>query len=299
VSLLAIRSVAQDETPIFHTGTNLVPLHVSVLDKNGKLVTNLPQSAFHVFEDKVEQPLKVFRREDVPVSMGILIDNSGSMRDKHSKVAAAALALVKASNPDDEVFIVTFNDEAMLEQDFTNDIKKLEASLVRIDSHGGTAMRTAISASLDHLKMYGKKDKKVLVVVTDGNDNSSGDDPSQEQMIRKVQSADNVLVYSIGLLDEEEPREAKAAQRALKQLAEASGGFAYFPKDLAEVENITPVIAKEIRNQYTLAYTPLNPSLDGSFRSIRVEVKGYGQVRAKNGYYAKPPVAAKESFTKE
>ena len=127
--LAAVAVQAQDEAPTFRTGIKEVTLHVSVLDKSGKLVTNIPRSAFKIYEDNVEQPIKVFRREDVPVSMGILVDNSGSMNDKRSRVAAAALALVKASNPDDEVFIVNFNDDPYLDQSFTHDAKKLEEAL--------------------------------------------------------------------------------------------------------------------------------------------------------------------------
>lgn len=287
--LMAVAVLAQDETPVFHTEIKEVTLHVSVLDKSGKLITNIPKSAFKVYEDNVEQPIKVFQREDVPVSMGILVDNSGSMNDKRPRVAAAALALVKASNPDDEVFIVNFNDDPYLDQSFTHDNKKLEEALTRIDARGGTAMRNAISGAIDYMKTDAKLDKKVIVVVTDGNDNASGE-TTLEQLLRKVRDS-GVLVYSIGLLSEEEPREARAAKRALNALAEASGGFAYYPKDLPEVEKLTPEIAHEIRNQYTIVYSPLNDNLDGSFRKIKVELSGQyrgATVRAKNGYYANP-----------
>jgi Ca-activated chloride channel family protein len=275
----------EDESPTFRADTNLVVLHAAVFDKSGKLQINIPQAAFHVMENGIEQPLKLFRREDVPVSMGIIIDNSGSMRDKRSKVAAASMALVKASNQQDEEFIVNFNDDAYLDCPFTSDNKKLEEALEKIDSKGGTAMRDAISMSIDYLKDSGKKDKKVLLVVTDGNDNTSNE--SLEQLVRKARQSE-VLVYCIGLLSEEEPREAKKAKRALKALAEASGGMDYYPKDLAEVDRITPQVAHEIRNQYILGYLPTNPNLDGTFRKISVMVKGYGNptVRTRNGYYA-------------
>jgi VWFA-related protein len=209
------------------------------------------------------------------------------MNDKRSRVAAAALALVKASNPDDEVFIVNFNDDPYLDQSFTHDNKKLEEALSRIDARGGTAMRNAISGALDYMKTDAKLDKKVIVVVTDGNDNSSSE-TTLEQLLRKVRDS-GVLVYSIGLLSEEEPREARAAKRALNSLAETSAGFTYYPKDLTEVEKITPEIAHEIRNQYTIVYSPLNENLDGSFRKIKVELAGQykgATIRAKNGYYA-------------
>jgi len=286
-----------DETPIFTSDTRLVVVHASVLDRNGKLVTTLPESAFKVLENNVEQTIKLFRREDIPVSMGIIIDNSGSMRDKRAKVAAASLDLVKASNPQDEVFIVNFNDDAYLDQPFTNDIKKLENALDRIDSKGGTAMRDAISMSIDYVKDKGKKDKKVLIVVTDGNDNTSN--IGLEELVRKAQQSD-VLIYSIGILSEEEPREARKAKRALHDLGIASGGLDYYPKDLAEVDKITPEVAHEIRNQYTLAYTPTNTALDGTFRKITVNVNAPGrlQVRTRNGYYASTGNSASGSGNK-
>jgi VWFA-related protein len=211
------------------------------------------------------------------------------MREKRTRVSAAAIALVKASNPGDEEFIVDFNDDIWFDQPFTSDITKLQAALQKINPRGGTAMRNAINQSIDYLKTDAHLDKKVLVVVTDGNDNSSAE-ITLDQLVRKVQGTD-ILIYSIGLLNEEEPSEAKNAQKALKALAEASGGYAYYPKDLAEVESITPQIAHEIRNQYTLGYTPLNLNMDGKFRTLRVEVKGFGKVRAKNGYYARAATA--------
>jgi Ca-activated chloride channel homolog len=297
-SLLAAQTPppAPDQTANFTLDTKLVALYVSVIDKNGKMVTNLQQSAFKVFEDNVEQPLKIFNREDVPVSMGIIIDNSGSMREKRPKVAAAALELVKESNPQDEVFIVDFNDVAYLDAPFTNNIKKLEQVLDKIDTRGGTAMRDAISMSIDYAKESGKKNKKVLLVITDGNDNTSNE--TLEQLERKARQSE-VLIYCIGLLNDEEPREARAAKRALNDLATASGGLSYYPKSLSEVETITPQIAHEIRNQYILAYSPTNQVLDGKFRAIRVTVKAPGNptVRTRNGYFATaaPAPKAKQS----
>jgi Ca-activated chloride channel homolog len=278
---------ADEDVAVFRADTRLVLVHASVLDRNGKLVTNLPESAFKVSENGVEQQIKIFRREDIPVSMGIIIDNSGSMRDKAAKVAAAALDLIKASNPQDEVFVVNFNDDAYLDQAFTNDLKKLEEALSRYQTKGGTAMRDAISMSMDYVKDKARKDKKVLVVVTDGNDNTSS--ANLEDLVRKAQQS-GVLIYSIGILSEEEPREARRAKRALHDLALASGGLDYYPKDLEEVDRIVPEVAREIRNQYTIAYTPSNEALDGTFRKIAVTVNAPGRpsVRTRNGYYATP-----------
>jgi Ca-activated chloride channel family protein len=287
LSLAQAPPVTQDDLPLYRSDARLVLLHASVVDKNGRLVTNIPQSAFKIFEDGVEQTLRLFRREDVPVSMGIIVDNSGSMTSKRTKVAAAALEMVKQSNPDDEVFIVNFNDDAHFDQPLTNDIKKLESALARMEARGGTAMRDALSKSINYVKKNGKKDKKVLVVITDGNDNSS--DISLDQVLRQAQSSD-VLIYSIGLLNEEEAREARSAKKALKALADASGGLDYYPKSLSDVQEITPRVAHEIRNQYILGYTSSNQALDGSFRQVKVTVTGFGRptVRTRNGYYATP-----------
>jgi VWFA-related protein len=288
---------AQEDTgTVFRSDTRLVVLPTTVVDKNGHLVTTLPREAFTVLENGVQQQIKQFKREDVPVSMGLIIDNSGSMRDKRAKVEAAALALVKASNPDDEVFIVNFNDEAFLDnphgKDFTSDIQEMEDALTRIDSRGGTAMRDAIRMSIDHVKEKAHKDKKVLVVVTDGNDNSSV--VSLEDLVKAAQQSE-VLIYTVGLLTDEERREAKRAQKAMEALAEATGGETFFPRDVSEVERIANQVAHDIRNQYTIAYTPLNQAMDGSFRQIKVAVKAAGNptVRARSGYYATPDQGAR------
>jgi VWFA-related protein len=293
----APKPLSQDDTgTIFRTDTRLVVLPTTVMDKNGHLVTNLPKEAFTVFENGVQQEIKQFKREDVPVSMGLIVDNSGSMRDKRAKVEAAALALVKASNPEDEVFIVNFNDEAFLDnphgKDFTSDVKEMEDALTRIDSRGGTAMRDAIRMSIDHVKEKAHKDKKVLVVVTDGNDNSSV--VGLEDLVKAAQQSE-VLIYAVGLLTDEERREAKRAEKALEALAEATGGETFFPRDVSEVERIANQVAHDIRNQYTIAYTPSNQAMDGSFRQIKVTVKAPGNptVHARSGYYATPDQGAR------
>jgi len=276
-----------DQPAVIRVDTRLVVLPVTVVDKSGHLVTNLPVTAFQVFENGVQQHIKVFKREDVPVSMGLIVDNSGSMRDKRAKVEAAALALVKESNPQDEVFIVNFNDEAFLDMPFTNDLKRLQDGLAHIDSRGGTAMRDAIRMSIDYEKEKAKKDKKVLVVVTDGNDNSSL--ISLENLVKASQDS-GVLIYTVGLLSEEERREAKRAKRALEALAEATGGEVYFPKELSDVGRVADQVAHDIRNQYTLGYSPTDVALDGSYRQIKVTASAPNRpvVRTRSGYYATP-----------
>src|SRR5262245_16533523 len=286
----------QKEGPaIFTSDTRLVVCHTTVVDKSGHLVTNLTKDAFTVLEDGKPQEIKIFRRKDIPVSLGLIIDNSGSMRDKRAKVEAANLALVKESNREDEVFVVNFNDEAFLDlphnKDFTNNIKELEEALTRVDSRGGTAMRDALRMSIDHLKEKAHKDKKALVIVTDGNDNSSV--ISLESLVRAAQQSE-VLVYGVGLLGDEERREAQRAQRALKSLAEATGGEVFFPKELAEVDKIAHQVARDIRNQYTIEYTPSNTAMDGEYRKIEVRVNAPGnlKVRTRSGYYATQSQAA-------
>ncbi len=281
----AAQSTAEGETPVFRSDTRLVVLHTTVVDRKGNRITDLSQSAFKVFENGVEQPLKIFRREDIPISLGLIIDNSGSMRNKRGKVESAAVKLVKASKRNDEVFVVNFNDEAFLDQDFTNKISLLEQALARIDSRGGTAMRDAVRMSIDHLKQGAKRDKKVLLVVTDGEDNNSA--TTLENVVRAAQQSE-VLIYAIGLLSEEEKRDARRAKRALDAIVSATGGQAYYPKDASEVDSIAEQVAREIRSQYVLAYSPTNPELDGSYRQIKVTVKAPGNptARTRSGYYA-------------
>src|ERR1700734_2906984 len=202
---LAAALLAAQDDPIFRADTRLVLLPISVSDRAGNLVPDLPQKAFKVFENGAEQPIKIFKREDVPISLGIIIDNSGSMREKRQKVETASLDLVRASNPQDEVFTVNFNDDPFLDVPQTSDIKKMEEGIARIDSRGGTAMREAIDSSITYLKKEGHRQKKVLLVITDGNDNAST--ISLEKLVSRAQQ-NEVLVYSIGLLNEEERREA-------------------------------------------------------------------------------------------
>lgn len=281
-ALAAIPAAAQ-----FSADTRLVVLHASVTDHKGKLITDLNQDAFRVFENGQQQRVKLFRREDIPVSLGIIIDDSGSMSNKRARVEAASLSLVRNSNPEDEVFVVNFNDEAFLDVPFTNDIHKMEQGLARIDSRGGTAMRDAISMSIDYMNKNARKDKKVLLVITDGNDNAST--VNLEHVVSKANQSDT-LIYAIGLFSEEEKREAAKARTALKLMTTETGGLAFYPKDVSGVQQIAVDIAHDIRNQYTIAYEPQLQALDGSYRQIKVTVDAPGKptVRTRNGYYATP-----------
>jgi Ca-activated chloride channel homolog len=276
---------------------NLVVLHASVLDKRGRFIDGLRGDDFRVSEDGVSQKLSVFSHADIPVTLGIVIDDSGSMREKRRAVNASALTFVKTSNPQDQVFVVNFNDVYYLDTpgDFANNIEDLKAALDKIDSRGGTALYDAVYASLDHLKL-GNRDKKVVLVITDGEDNASR--YSFEELLRYAQKS-NAVIYTIGLLGSEEPgglfkihgAGPHRAQKILQKLAEATGGDAFFPKSLDEVESTCQGIAHDIRNQYTLAYYPTNAKKDGTFRTVHVEAFLPGSrtklvVRTRPGYYA-------------
>jgi VWFA-related protein len=270
---------------VFRKEVDEVTLHATVVDDKNHLVTDLDRNSFTVYEDGQPQKITAFRREDIPVAMGIVIDNSGSMRDKRQAVNAAAINFVKSSNPQDRVFIVNFNEDFFLDQDYTASIPKLKDALERIEARGGTALYDAVVASSDHLKKPGLLEKKVLLVVTDGEDNASRE--SLEQAIRRLQEENGPTVYTIGLLGEEH---SKRARRALRQMAEESGGIAFFPQGLGEVDAITQQIAHDIRNQYTIGYKPSKPQSEGGFRTVKVDAnaKGYKklQVRTRSGYYA-------------
>jgi Ca-activated chloride channel homolog len=275
----------------FRRDVDEVVLNATVVDGDNHLVNDLKQDDFHVFEDGTPQTIAAFQHQDIPVSMGILVDNSGSMRDKRAAVNTAALDLVKASNPQDEAFIVNFSDEAFIDQDFTSDLNKLRDGLAHIDSKGGTALYDAVVASADQLAKNAKRPKQVLVIVTDGEDNASS--LNLEQTIRRIQDLEGPVVYSIGLLfgDEGGGREARRAKRALQMLSNETGGIAYFPHSLAEVDQICAEVAHDIRNQYTIGYHSTKPASQGGYRLINVQASApkHGKliVRTKRGYYPK------------
>jgi VWFA-related protein len=271
-----------------------VRLNASVIDGNGEPVEDLPRDAFRVYEDGVPQTIIGFRHEDVPVSLGILIDSSGSMYDKRAAVDAASLDLVRLSNPQDEAFLVDFSSEAYIDQDFTNDINKLQQGLAYIKSSGGTALYDAVIASADYLSKNAKRSKQVLLIVTDGDDNASS--ATLEQTIRRVQDLDGPAIYCIGLLFGEDVShsEARHSREVLTELATQTGGIAYFPKSLKEVDGITREVAQDIRSQYTIEYRSTKSPELGGYRTIHVEAKQKGyhglQVRTRSGYF--PKVAA-------
>jgi len=273
-----------------------VRLNATAIDGSGRAIQTLDKDAFHVYEDGVPQTIASFRHEDLPVSLGILIDSSGSMYDKRAAVEQASLDLVKLSNKEDEAFVVDFSWEAFIDQDFTSDINKLQQGLGYIKSSGGTAMYDALVASADYLSKNAKRPKQVLLVVTDGEDNASS--ASIEQAIRRIQDLDGPTIYCVGLLfgDDTDKREARHAKRVLETLSEQTGGVAYFPRSIKEVDAIAAQVAQDIRTQYTISYHSTKDPKLGGYRQVHVEAKekGFGrlQVRTRTGYYPRVSSAA-------
>jgi VWFA-related protein len=273
---------------VLHTDVDEVVLNASVLE-NDRLVLDLKKENFEILEDGVRQNLLSFQHTDLPVSIALVVDNSGSMSRKRPAVNKSALDLIQASNPEDEAFVVNFSDEAFIDQEFTSDVNKLRDGLSHIESRGGTALYDAVVASADKLAEDAKRPKQVLILITDGEDNAST--LNLEQTIRRVQQLSGPTIYSIGLLfgDEMGHTEERHAHRALEMLSTETGGIAYFPKSIEQVDQIAAEVARDIRNQYTLGYHSTKPMSQPGFRRIQViaTAKGKGKltVRTRTGYF--------------
>jgi Ca-activated chloride channel homolog len=274
-----------------------VVLAANVIDDHNRLISGLSKDDFHVFEDGKPQAITSIQEQDVPVSIGLLVDNSGSMRTKRQAVNEAALDMVRASNRDDETFVVNFADEAYIDQDFTGDLNKLHEGLSHIDSKGGTALYDAVIASADYMAKNAKKAKEVLLIITDGEDNASG--TNLEETVRRIQDLQGPVVYSIGLLFDDMGgggRESHRARRALQLLSDETGGLAFFPKNLGQVDEIAAEVARDIRNQYTISYHSSKPASLGGYRAVHVDAKakGYNKltVRTRPGYFPHSDTAA-------
>jgi Ca-activated chloride channel family protein len=273
---------------------NLVVLHATVQDHKGVLVSGLDQDSFQVYEDGTLQQIKYFSHDDVPVTVGLVIDNSGSMGRKRAEVISAALAFARSSNPQDQIFVVNFNEHVRfalpVDTPFTDQVSELEVALSRINTHGQTALYDAVAAALEHLTKGGR-DKRVLIVISDGGDNAS--QHNLAQIMALAQHAD-AIIYTIGLFDDaDEDRNP----HVLKQLAQDTGGDVFLPQSLKEAIPICKRIARDIRNQYTIAYVPANKKQDGAYRVIQVKASASGrgqlQVRTRAGYRA--PLAPQPS----
>jgi len=282
----------QGQGYVLRTDVEEVVLNCTVLE-GSRLVENLKKENFQVSEDGVNQTIISFQHTDLPVSIGLVIDNSGSMYKKRPSVNKSALDLIAASNPQDEAFVVNFSDEAFIDQEFTSDLNKLRDGLSHIDSRGGTALYDAVVASADKLVADAKRPKQVLVLITDGEDNAST--LLSEQTIRRVQDLSGPVIYSIGLLfgDEMTRSEVRHARRALELLSTETGGLAFFPKSMEDVDQIAAEVARDIRSQYTIGYHSTKPTSIPGFRRVQVtaEAKGMGKldVRTRTGYFPVGP----------
>ena len=274
----------------FQVDSTLVVLHVTVTDHKGRFIRELPESDFHVFEDGVEQKIAVFRREESPVAVGLVVDNSGSMRRKIPDVVAASDAFARSSNPQDQMFIVNFNENVSLGlppgEAFVSDPAKLKAAMLEITARGETALYDAVLSALAHIRQSALK-KKVLIVVSDGGDNASR---HHLQDLLSQLRASNVIVYTVGLFD---LYDRDRNPDVLRQIASVSGGESFFPKKIYAVTNVLEAISRDIRNQYTIAYKPLDRNQNGTFRTIRVTLTGPQSdrwvARTRTGYVAGAP----------
>jgi Ca-activated chloride channel homolog len=265
----------------------LVVLHATVQNHRGNLVSGLTKDEFQVYENGARQQIKYFSHEDIPVTVGLVIDNSGSMRPKVRDVIAAALAFARSSNPQDQMFVVNFNEHVRFalpeNAPFTDQPGQLQVALSSVKADGETALYDAIAAALEHLKS-GNRDKKVLIVISDG-----GDDASKERLRQVLAMArqSDAIIYTLGIFDQNDPDQNP---HVLKQLARETGGEAFLPESLSEVVPICKQIARDIRNQYTLAYVPTDRKQDGTYRAIQVMAeaphRGRLFVRTRAGYTA-------------
>jgi len=296
--LLVLPSVArpQESSPLesrrggeytIRVNADSVVLHATVQNHKGMLVSGLHKEDFQVYEDGVLQQTEYFSHEDIPVTVGLVVDNSGSMGPKRTEVIAAAMAFARSSNPQDQMFVVNFNEHVSFglpaNTPFTDQAAQLQVALSRIIANGETALYDALAVALEHLKR-GNRDKKVLIVASDGGDNASKHNLAQ---IRAVARQSDAIIYTIGLFDEDDP---DRNPRALQQLAKDTGGEAFLPESLRDVVPLCERIAHDIRNQYTIAYVPLNRKQDGAYRAVQVKAGAPGRgrlsVRTRAGYYA-------------
>jgi VWFA-related protein len=272
---------------------DVVVLHATAQDRHGNLVSGLGKTDFQVYEDGVLQTIKYFSHEDIPVTVGLVVDNSGSMGSKRADVIAAALAFARSSNPQDQMFVVNFNEKVSFglpkNVPFTDKVAQLEVALSRIAADGETALYDAVATALDHLKQ-GNRDRKVLIVISDGGDNASKHKLAE---IMAMAGQPDATIYTIGIFDE---GDGDRNPHVLKQLASNTGGEAFFPESSKNVLPICERIAHDIRSQYTLAYVPTKRKRDGTYRVIRVKATTTGDkrlsARARTGYFAARAIPA-------
>ena len=271
--------------------TDLVVLPVSVTDTKGNVVLGLTQQDFRVYEDGRPQRVTSFQQGDTPVTVGLIVDHSRSMGPKLVEVAAAVSAFAHSSNPQDEMFVVDFNDDVSVEllhgKPFTSDPKELEKAIEAVSARGRTALYDAVAEGLLHLQL-GHSDRRALIIVSDGGDTASQQKFSQ---VLALAQQSQVLIYSIGLIaDAGIGQSGEVDPGVLRHFSKATGGIAYFPDTTNTVTNISKQIARDLREQYTLGFAPEKANNPHAFRKIEVKVAapGYGKirVRTRSGYFA-------------
>jgi len=271
-------ALAQDKEEPFSLSVNsdFTELHVSVVDSKDRTVSGLTKDNFHVTENGAPQSITVFKHEDIPVSIGLVIDNSRSIEPRKARLDAATLSFIRQSNPDDEAFLIHFDFEARLERDFTTKLSDIEETLAASKPYGQTAIYDALMLALEHMN-EAHNPKKALLLVTDGLDNAS--QASLSQVLEAVKRS-RVTVIVVGLLSAAEGEKAEAT---LSKIADASGGRAYFPDDVDQARAYVDRAAHDLRTQYTIGYVPTDSIHDGSWRSVRVNIT--------------PPTGFKEQLT--
>jgi len=281
VALLCSRRVSKSQDQTLKVDVNLVLVNATVSDLNGRLVAGLDRSNFRLTENGVEQKIEYFNVEDLPLSVGLVFDATGSMADKLSSARDAATAFLKTSNPHDEYFLIEFSDRPGLIEDFTTDVARLQKRLFSTSARGLTPLFDAVQMGLEKIK-GARNTKKALLVITDGEDNNSRSTFSD---IRESTRHQDVLIYAIGLV------QSLIGQSTISDLVATSGGRAFFPNAASQLQDICTRIAIELKNQYLLGYRSTNQAKDGTWREIHLEVdppKGLPalKVLAKTGYYA-------------
>lgn len=288
---------------VFKKKVEEVILHAIVVDGQNRPITSLGRDNFVVYEDGKQQDVTSFRKERVPVALGILIDNSGSMLPKRAKVNEAALRLVDASQQDDRVFVVNFGEDAFLDQDYTQDVGKLRAALQHVETRGSTALYDALIAAVDHLARTSPVQKKVLLAVTDGRDNAS--QATFQDVLRKLRTQNGPVLYTIAFEENDRldmdhrdnrrtnrqgnDRREESYRQSLHTLCEQTGGTAFFPSSLDEIQSIASSIAQDIRSQYVIGYRSSNPHTAGLYHSIQVQAREGSttlRVATRTGYYS-------------
>jgi len=286
ILILALTLKGQDNPAPFvmKVNSDFMELHVSVVDEKDRNVVGLTMENFRIKENGIPQPITIFKHEDIPVSLGLVIDNSRSMEPRKARLDAATLAFVRQSHPDDESFVVHFDSDARLERDFTTKISDLEETLAASKPFGQTAIYDALIVALDQMQKA-KHQKKALLLVTDGLDNVSN--ATFAQALEAVKRS-RVAIIVVGLLSAAEGEKAEAT---LTKIAEASGGRAYFPDNVEEARAMMERAAHDLRTQYTIGYVPSDPAHDGTWRSVRLELipppgsKEKLNVDYRHGYY--------------